>query len=43
MDLMFDAFNDPTLALSAFKPHSYDLLVLAIKMPKMNGYQLYEK
>ena len=38
-----DAFNDPTLALSAFKPDFYDLLILDIKMPKMNGYELYEK
>jgi DNA-binding response OmpR family regulator len=38
-----DAFNDSTLALSAFKPNFYDLVVLDIKMPKMNGYQLCEK
>jgi DNA-binding response OmpR family regulator len=38
-----DAFNDSTLALSAFKPNSYDLVVLDIKMPKMNGYELCEK
>ena len=38
-----DAFNDPLLALSTFKPHSYDLLILDIKMPKINGFELYEK
>jgi DNA-binding response OmpR family regulator len=38
-----DAFNDPTLALSAFKPDFYDLLILDIKMPKMNGYELYRE
>jgi CheY-like chemotaxis protein len=38
-----DTFDDPTLALSAFKSDYYDLLILDINMPKMNGYELYEK
>jgi CheY-like chemotaxis protein len=38
-----DAYNDPELALSAFKPDYYDLLILDIKMPKMDGYELYKK
>ena len=38
-----DAFNDPLLALSTFKPHSYDLLILDVKMPAMNGFELYEE
>jgi DNA-binding response OmpR family regulator len=38
-----DAYTDPELALSAFKPDYYDLLLLDIKMPKMDGYELYEK
>jgi DNA-binding response OmpR family regulator len=38
-----DAYNDPKLALSAFKPNYYDLLILDIRMPKMNGYELYDK
>jgi DNA-binding response OmpR family regulator len=37
------AYNDSELALSAFKPGYYDLLLLDIKMPKMDGYELYEK
>jgi two-component system, OmpR family, response regulator ChvI len=37
-----DAYNDPELALSSFKPDYYDLLILDIRMPKMNGYELYE-
>jgi two-component system, OmpR family, response regulator ChvI len=37
-----DTYNDPELALSSFKPDYYDLLILDIRMPKMNGYELYE-
>lgn len=36
-------FNDPELALSNFKPGFYDFLLIDIKMPKMNGYELYDK
>jgi CheY-like chemotaxis protein len=35
-----DEFNNSTEALSAFKPHYYDVLIFDIKMPKMNGYEL---
>jgi CheY-like chemotaxis protein len=38
-----DTFTDPQLALSAFKAKTYDLLILDIKMPNMNGFELYEK
>jgi len=38
-----DAFNSPTAALSAFKPDHYDVLIFDIRMPIMNGYELYEK
>jgi two-component system, OmpR family, response regulator ChvI len=38
-----DSFNDPLLALENFKPDSYDLLILDIKMPKMNGFELYKQ
>ena len=38
-----DVFSDPTVALSKFKTGTYDLLLLDIKMPKMNGFELYEK
>ena len=38
-----DAFEDPLIALSKFKPHYYDLVILDIKMPKMNGFKLYEE
>jgi two-component system, OmpR family, response regulator ChvI len=38
-----DAYNDSSLALSEYKPSMYDLLLLDVKMPKMNGFELYEK
>jgi DNA-binding response OmpR family regulator len=38
-----DAFNDPKEALSKFKPGSYDLVILDIKMPEMNGFELYRE
>ena len=38
-----DAFNDPILALSNFKPNFYSLSILDINMPKMNGYELYNE
>jgi CheY-like chemotaxis protein len=38
-----DTFTDPLLALSTFKAgKKYDLLILDIKMPDMNGFDLYE-
>ena len=38
-----DPFNDALLALENFKPDLYDLLILDIKMPKMNGFELYQE
>ena len=35
-----DAYNDPLEALSNFKPSFYDLLLIDINMPKMNGFEL---
>jgi DNA-binding response OmpR family regulator len=34
------AFNDPLVALSQFRPNFYDLLLVDINMPKMNGIDL---
>jgi CheY-like chemotaxis protein len=41
-DGSFDVYTntDPLEALSNFKPHFYDLLLLDINMPKMNGFEL---
>jgi CheY-like chemotaxis protein len=44
-------FNDPLLALSSFNnkddknnlPSAYDLILLDIKMPKMDGFELYQE
>jgi DNA-binding NtrC family response regulator len=35
-----DAFNDPEDALSHFKSDYYHVVLLDIKMPKMNGFEL---
>ena len=36
-------YNDPLAALSEFKPHFYDLLLVDINLPNMNGFELCEK
>jgi CheY-like chemotaxis protein len=36
-------FDNPLDALSSFKINLYDLAILDIKMPKMDGFQLYEE
>lgn len=38
-----NAFEDPEVALSVFKPNCYDLVILDITMPKMHGDELYQK
>ena len=35
--------NNPVVALSEFKPNFYDLLLIDIYMPHMNGFKLSEK
>jgi CheY-like chemotaxis protein len=36
-------YNFPTLALSEFKPNLYDLLLIDVEMPNMNGFEFSTK
>ena len=36
-------YSDPLEALSKFKPNFYDILMIDIRMPKLNGFKLYQK
>jgi CheY-like chemotaxis protein len=36
-------YDDPLLALSEFKPNFYDLLLVDVNMPKVNGFEFSEK
>ena len=38
-----DTFNDPLVALQNFTAGSYDLLILDMLMPNMNGFELYQE
>lgn len=42
-DYKVDAFTDPIDALYSFRKHEYDLILLDLKMPKMDGMTLYQK
>jgi CheY-like chemotaxis protein len=39
--IFFDVktYNDPFTALSEFKPHFYDLLLVDVNMPNMDGFE----
>jgi DNA-binding response OmpR family regulator len=39
--LRVDTFNDPVLALKSYKPNLYDLVILDVIMPEVNGLELY--
>ena len=38
-----ETFNDPRAALQKFRPSHYDIAILDIRMPKMNGFELYRE
>ncbi len=38
-----DTFTDSILALDSYKANFYDLVILDILMPKLDGFQLYIK
>ena len=42
-DFKVDSFTDPISALDNYQINFYDLVILDIKMPKMDGFQLYMK
>jgi CheY-like chemotaxis protein len=43
-ELVVDTFTDPADVVSNYnQPVMYDLLIIDIVMPKMNGFELYEK
>lgn len=41
--LTVDTVNDPHVALSSFQAGSYDLLLIDIVMPQIDGFGLYEE
>lgn len=38
-----DAFTNPSVAFEMFRPEKYELIILDIRMPGLNGFELYLK
>jgi len=38
-----DVYSDPLQVISEFKPNYYDLLLIDIRMPRLNGFELLKK
>ena len=42
-DFDVDAFTDPLSVLNCFRPKFYDLALIDIVMPELDGFELYER
>ena len=42
-NFIVNSFNDPLRALENFKANLYDLIILDIKMPKKDGFEVYKE
>jgi two-component SAPR family response regulator len=42
-EFIVHSFTDPLLALKNFKPNMYDLILVDIKMPEMDGLDFYRE
>ena len=40
---VLDSYDDPHIALKKFKADLYNLVILDIKMPELNGFSLYRE
>ena len=38
-----DTFNNPHSALARFQPKYYDIMIIDIRMPRINGFDLYRQ
>jgi DNA-binding response OmpR family regulator len=38
-----DAFTNPSVAFEMFRPEKYEVIILDIRMPGLNGFELYMK
>jgi DNA-binding response OmpR family regulator len=38
-----DSFTHPLLAIENFRANVYDMIILDMKMPQMNGFELYRQ
>jgi two-component system, OmpR family, response regulator ChvI len=41
--LAVDAYNDPIEALASVTPQKYDLAIFDVRMPRMNGFELFRE
>jgi two-component system, OmpR family, response regulator ChvI len=42
-EFQIETYNDPLVALSNFKAKKYEVVILDIRMPKLNGFELYRE